>query len=250
MFDEQNQPEDIFAEIDPAKDSAGSSSATRVSAPTDQQSSSNSVASRGPSKLLFIAIALVVVALIGGGVWYFYLRDTSADSELLNLTNEAPTNNQVTVPVEGTPPEPEPPVDSICGNTICEPGEEIICPSDCQLAASVLCGNGVCDNSETTIDCPADCPPTPTEPVIEPEPANQPLDSDNDGLSDEEERQRGTNPQSADTDSDGLSDREEVFLYNTDPTKPDTDDDGYIDGEEVKAGYNPNGEGKLLNLPQ
>jgi hypothetical protein len=41
-----------------------------------------------------------------------------------------------------------------------------------------------------------------------------------------------------DTDQDGLSDGEEK-MYGTDPNKADTDSDGYTDGAEVKSGYDP-----------
>lgn len=41
-----------------------------------------------------------------------------------------------------------------------------------------------------------------------------------------------------DSDQDGLSDQEEK-LYGTDPHNPDTDGDGYSDGVEVKSGYDP-----------
>lgn len=41
-----------------------------------------------------------------------------------------------------------------------------------------------------------------------------------------------------DTDQDGLSDEEEK-LYGTNPRDNDTDKDGYSDGTEVKGGYNP-----------
>ena len=41
-----------------------------------------------------------------------------------------------------------------------------------------------------------------------------------------------------DSDGDGLSDEEEA-IYGTDPHNPDTDGDGYTDGEEVKAGFDP-----------
>lgn len=74
---------------------------------------------------------------------------------------------------------------------------------------------------------------------------NKPKDNDNDGLLDSEERSYGTNPFKADSDDDGLNDLEEMSKYFTDPNNPDTDSDGYSDGEEVKAGYNPNGEGKI-----
>lgn len=74
------------------------------------------------------------------------------------------------------------------------------------------------------------------------------LDSDEDGLTDEEEDELGTDKTSSDTDSDGLFDREEVKVYKTNPTNSDTDGDGYKDGDEVKDGYNPKGSGKLYEV--
>ena len=59
------------------------------------------------------------------------------------------------------------------------------------------------------------------------------LDSDGDGLSDDEEAERGTDPRNPDSDGDGLKDGEEVYRFRTDPLDPDTDGDGYSDGEEV-----------------
>jgi hypothetical protein len=41
-----------------------------------------------------------------------------------------------------------------------------------------------------------------------------------------------------DSDQDGLSNAEEK-IYGTDPYNADTDGDGYTDGEEVKSGYDP-----------
>jgi hypothetical protein len=69
-------------------------------------------------------------------------------------------------------------------------------------------------------------------------------DTDGDGLSDEQERQLGTDPTKSDTDGDGLSDASEVKTYLTDPLKPDSDGDGYGDADEVRKGYNPLGPGK------
>ncbi len=71
------------------------------------------------------------------------------------------------------------------------------------------------------------------------------LDADKDGLSDEEEREYGTNVMSVDTDGDGLTDYQEIMIYLSDPLLKDTDGDGYNDGEEVENGYNPLGAGKL-----
>lgn len=75
-----------------------------------------------------------------------------------------------------------------------------------------------------------------------------PVDSDADGLNDEEEIAAGSNPNLIDTDNDGLSDYEEVTIYKTNPAKPDTDGDTFLDGAEVKGGYNPNGPGKLVPI--
>jgi len=59
-------------------------------------------------------------------------------------------------------------------------------------------------------------------------------DTDDDGLTDGEEvKTYKSNPLNADTDGDGLKDGDEVKTYNTDPTKADTDGDGIKDGEEV-----------------
>ena len=58
-----------------------------------------------------------------------------------------------------------------------------------------------------------------------------PRDSDGDGLSDDDERARGTDPESSDTDGDGISDGIEVGA-GYDPLLPDTDHDGLPDGRE------------------
>ncbi|PIR07062.1 MAG: hypothetical protein COV55_01380 [Candidatus Komeilibacteria bacterium CG11_big_fil_rev_8_21_14_0_20_36_20] len=72
-------------------------------------------------------------------------------------------------------------------------------------------------------------------------------DSDNDGLFDREEAVTyKTDPTSSDSDDDGLSDYDEINIWQTDPNNPDTDDDGYSDGLEVSNGYNPLGEGVLV----
>lgn len=95
-------------------------------------------------------------------------------------------------------------------------------------------------------------PTTPTAPpVVTTPPAEQPpADRDRDGLSDVEEARLGTSPTSADTDGDGLFDKEEVDTYETDPLDPDTDGDTFQDGAEVGNGYNPNGSGKLFEIPE
>lgn len=79
------------------------------------------------------------------------------------------------------------------------------------------------------------------QPVVhEPPDGDGTSDDDNDGLTLDEERQYGTDPNDADTDDDRLLDGEEVHGYwtlqgtfITDPLDPDTDNDTAIDGDEV-----------------
>ncbi len=102
-------------------------------------------------------------------------------------------------------------------------------------------------------DVPAETPPADadagiTAPAME-TPAPEP-DSDQDGLTDAEEAQLGTNPATVDSDNDGLFDREEVKVYGTDPLNPDSDGDGFLDGAEVEGGYNPLGPGMLYDVSQ
>ena len=63
-------------------------------------------------------------------------------------------------------------------------------------------------------------------------------DKDEDGLTNGEEEELGTDPESADSDGDGLDDGDEVDL-GSDPLDEDSDDDGLLDGEEVDAGTDP-----------
>lgn len=63
-------------------------------------------------------------------------------------------------------------------------------------------------------------------------------DPDEDGLTNAEEEELGTDPKEADSDGDGLDDGDEVDL-GTDPLVEDSDGDGFADGAEVDAGTNP-----------
>lgn len=81
-------------------------------------------------------------------------------------------------------------------------------------------------------------------------------DTDGDGYADGEEVRAGYDPLSAarlDSDSDGLLDNEEC-IWGTDVFDPDSDSDGFQDGAEVANGYDPtikgdgNGSDKL-SLP-
>jgi len=93
----------------------------------------------------------------------------------------------------------------------------------------------------------------PQTPPVQPPPQpsqRQDLDTDGDGLTDAKETEYGTDPRNVDSDEDGLFDNEEIMIYQTDPLKNDTDGDSFKDGEEVTHGYNPNGPGRLFEVPQ
>ncbi|MCL5991452.1 MAG: outer membrane beta-barrel protein, partial [Bacteroidetes bacterium] len=57
-------------------------------------------------------------------------------------------------------------------------------------------------------------------------------DYDGDGLTNDRERELGTDPHNPDTDGEGLKDGEEVDFYHTNPKNPDTDGDGLTDYDE------------------
>jgi pretoxin HINT domain-containing protein/thrombospondin type 3 repeat protein len=66
-------------------------------------------------------------------------------------------------------------------------------------------------------------------------------DTDGDGLPDGQERTLGTHPGIQDTDSDGIPDAEEADSDGKlDPTSADTDGDGLTDPEEIAVGTDPN----------
>jgi outer membrane protein OmpA-like peptidoglycan-associated protein len=58
-------------------------------------------------------------------------------------------------------------------------------------------------------------------------------DPDGDGLTNDQEKQFGTDPKNPDTDGDGISDGDEVNVYHTNPLKKDTDGDGLSDYDEI-----------------
>lgn len=84
--------------------------------------------------------------------------------------------------------------------------------------------------------------------VTDPDPngGTDPLDSDNDGWSDDDELKYGTNPYDPfdypildqDSDGDGLSDTAET-TWGTNPFDPDTDGDGDNDKMELEQGTDP-----------
>ena len=89
----------------------------------------------------------------------------------------------------------------------------------CTLLAA--CGTTSLPKEEIQTTNPADITPNK---IYAPE-YNDLDDEDNDGLTNAEEKELGTDLDSDDTDSDGLTDYEETKL-GTDPLKEDTDGDG------------------------
>lgn len=104
------------------------------------------------------------------------------------------------------------------------------------------------------------------------------IDSDNDGLTDEQEAIYHTNPNDVDTDSDWYTDGEEIkngfsplvagkrmsevdtdvdnlideleIKFGTDLTKKDTDEDGFSDFEEIMTGHDPLSTDKQVKFDQ
>lgn len=226
MFDKE--PEDIFSGVEPAKPEplrpAGALSPTVPGRPGEPAqvgampgAGEVGEGGGGSSKrgLLLVIAAVVLILVLGGGGYLAWRQFTAAPTEVTPapavLTNLPPAN----VPA------------SVCGNGVCESGEDATtCPIDCPAPA------------------PAEVPPA----VLGTAPVSP--DTDGDGLTDAEELTLGTDPTKADTDGDGLTDGQEVNTYKTDPLNPDTDGDGYSDGSEVQNGYDPKGPGKLVGQPQ
>ena len=64
------------------------------------------------------------------------------------------------------------------------------------------------------------------------------MDDDKDGLSNDAEKNLGTDPNKADSDGDGLNDRDEI-IFGSNPLQPDTDGDGLNDQQEYTLGSDP-----------
>lgn len=100
-------------------------------------------------------------------------------------------------------------------------------------------------NQQPTNETPSPVLEQPVTPLLPVEP----VDTDKDGLTDEQETALRTDPSLTDTDVDGLSDYDEVRVWGSDPLNADTDGDGFKDGAEVAAGYDPNlAGGRLLDI--
>ena len=120
---------------------------------------------------------------------------------------------------ERNPNDPSDDVPATCGDGVVDPGE-------------------LCDDMNTTAGdgCSATCIVEPGFVCIgAPSVCTMAVDTDGDGLSDDQEVLLGTDPTSADTDGDGVDDGDEIAM-GLDPTDADSDDDGIADGEEIAVG--------------
>jgi hypothetical protein len=110
------------------------------------------------------------------------------------------------------------------------------------------------------VDATVPPPPQPGATIAETPDADE-VDTDDDGLTDAEEADLGTDPNNLDTDGDllydggefvydtdifdpdsdgdGLPDGNEAYIIGSDPAVADTDGDGVNDGNEVANGTNP-----------
>lgn len=204
--------DDIFAETD--KVSAGQPAPSNAEIDT-KRVGLGSEAGEGPAaagkkgswfKIAIIAIVVVIVALVGYLVY----------SRFFQASPNTPTPEDANIQTNSnlTPEIPAPVVQAPVETPVVNPIVE-----------------------ETTTAIPV----VATTSVV----ITTPIDSDNDGLTDDEEATYRTSANLPDSDSDDLTDYEEVKIYNTEPLNPDTDGDGYKDGQEVKGGYNPKGAGRL-----
>ncbi len=196
---------------------------------------------RNHQKIFFLIFLLLLLVLLAvGGVWGYrymmqnYLSETA--DNLMQASEAVDTeSDESPVPAENiAPDQTEALADTT--ETIADPDSI----ANTQESASAQSAASTSEASQTA-DSGQEIQ---SEQATDTETAT--LDSDNDGLTDEEEWRLGTMVNNVDSDNDGLFDREEVRVYKTDPLNPDTDGDGFTDGDEVKAGYNPLGEGRLF----
>ena len=92
------------------------------------------------------------------------------------------------------------------------------------------------DSGENGLSEPESSEPESSEPE---DPIPTEVDSDGDGLNDEDEASNGTDPNNPDSDGDGINDGDEAS-NGTDPNESDSDGDGVNDGDEASNGTDPN----------
>jgi hypothetical protein len=235
--------DDIFADTDKAaeanKFSGYYANTGATSVPTEVEAQKVGLSSSTPlpvsakGKILkIILIALLVILLISlGYLVYAKFLSGQVTEEEIEQIDSVATKTVEVVTPTPTTTEPE---------EIVPVSEEIIVSTSTPLTTTTppvsnlvdTDGDGLTDEEEGILGTDINL-----------------KDTDDDGLSDYDEvKIYNINANKIDSDGDALSDYEEVKIYQTDPLKSDTDGDGYTDGSEVKSGYNPLGEGKLTDV--
>ncbi len=198
---------------------------------------------QGKRKTIYSAIGIAVILLFAGGTiaagYYFWPDITAGFNELIGkseLTDDMGINNNLENEAAGNQDDYYQELIKGCekfkGSVMttdydcCIQTVEIMRKNNYKLEPQNGCPEGSQVNSLWCMGAYAWCEPIYKE-------ANE-----NVAASSTEE------DMNLDSDDDGLTDAEEA-QYGTDANNPDSDGDGYLDGDEVKNGYNPMGEGKL-----
>lgn len=233
--DQKNKVDDIFADSDTAEDNSPTSrpsfsrvQSNEVPRPTDDFINKKQLdsarfndfedsGSRSGKFLKRIFLVIIILAIIGVVAYFVYAKIlvpralgpdilNNKTNPSVNNVNEEKNTNDVANNNEIKDENIDTIVDNVISNNI----------------------NSTTEENDSAIDLLKN------------------LDSDNDGMSDYDEKYIYlTDSNNPDTDGDGLSDYEEAFVFGTYPLNPDSDGDGYLDGQEITAGYNPLGEGKI-----
>ncbi|NLZ74308.1 hypothetical protein GX917_00120 [Candidatus Falkowbacteria bacterium] len=199
---------------------------------------------QAPEKRNYLKLIIIITLSLAilGGAYLVYAKvfkgNLNNNAEIVPVNSgkvESPLENQAPKSADSDFVDSLPGVEATPVSPVVIPGEEATSSetdlSDIEMSSEI----------DSPLEGEAVIPlPEITEPVSM-------IDSDGDGLTDEEEILLGTNINVIDTDGDGLSDYEEVKIYKTNPLSADTDGDGYLDGEEVKNGYDPNRVGAKLS---
>lgn len=274
LQDLNKEPDDIFGAIDSLKVEESSTNPSKSVA--EAEAAANPVPTGSKLNFIFKLVLIVFVlgvVVLGVVLAYPYVKDKFFTDETESMSEIMPEDETGEVfynfPAEEDELdyleyEDEPIDEEIEEEEIIdeELSDEEVSEDDLMVAEPVSLNevlNGGADNELTE-----------NESIETEEEVDLNKDTDNDGLTDEEEKKLGTHIMKADTDNDGLSDRDEVMVHKTNPLEADSDGDGlsdydeinvyktnplnadsdgdtYTDGVEVSGGYNPNGPGKLEN---
>src|SRR3989339_1753529 len=211
--------EDIVAE-NPAG-SQQQETPTMVTPPAEIYQVKEPALTRG---IVTVIVVLVVLGILGGGGWWVYNSFIKTSLPNQQTTDTTATPNFVAQPLE----EAEATIQVVEPEAATAPAQGVV--------GETTTSSGLENVAKEIAD----------EQVL----FGEPIDKDGDGLDDVKEAELSTDPNNWDTDGDALSDGDEVLIWKTNPLNPDTDGDTYKDGQEVKGGYNPNGPGKIFEVPE